>query len=192
MFPKIAGFPLGGWWVREFGPHWNYKIKLNARRNHAGFIFSSSHVLQDYQRTFQQIRTRRHWYDLKDCRIISPSVCYKLLQILLDLKSEPVEKFGIISLNTKNKITGIHIIGTGSIDKLYIEPREVFMAAMINNAKAIIAFHNHPSGEPEPSPGDIFLTQRLKEAGRIMCIELLDHVITGERDYYSLREKGLM
>ena len=142
--------------------------------------------------TLKQIRTQRHWYDLEDCRIISTSVCYKLLQILLDLKSEPVEKFGIISLNTKNKITGIHIIGTGSIDKLYIEPREVFMAAMINNAKAIIAFHNHPSGEPEPSPGDIFLTRRLKEAGRIMCIELLDHVITGERDYYSLRENGLV
>jgi DNA repair protein RadC len=119
-------------------------------------------------------------------------MCYEVLQYLLDLKSEPVEKFGIISLNSRNKIVGIHIIGTGSIDRLYIEPREVFMAAMLNNAKSIIAFHNHPSGNPEPSRDDIFLTRRLKEAGEIMCIELLDHVITGERSYFSLREKGLI
>jgi DNA repair protein RadC len=66
------------------------------------------------------------------------------------------------------------------------------MAAMMNNAKSIIAFHNHPSGEPKPSRDDIFLTRRLKEAGEIMCIELLDHLITGERNYVSLKEKGFM
>ena len=94
--------------------------------------------------TLKQIRTKRHRYDLEDYQITCPLVCYKALQLLLDLKSEPVEKFGIISLNTKNKITGIHIIGTGTIDKLHIEPREVFIAAMMNNAKAIIvAFHYH-------------------------------------------------
>ena len=142
--------------------------------------------------TLKQIRAQRRRYDLEDCQITCPLICYKVLQFVLDLKSEPVEKFGIISLNTKNKITGIHIIGTGSIDKLYVEPREVFMTAMMNNAKAIIAFHTHPSGSPEPSRDDIFLTQRLKEAGKIMCIELLDHVITGERNYISLKEKGLM
>lgn len=142
--------------------------------------------------TLKQIRTKRHRYDLEDYSITSALTCYKVLQFLLDLKSEPVEKFGIISLNTRNKIIGIHIIGTGTIDKLYIEPREVFMAAMMNNAKAIIAFHNHPSGDPAPSRDDILLSQRLKEAGNIMCIELLDHIITGERNYFSLREKGLM
>jgi DNA repair protein RadC len=142
--------------------------------------------------TLKQIRTERRRYDLEDYPITSPSVCYKILQYLLDLKSEPVEKFGIISLNTKNKITGIHIIVTGTIDKLYIEPRDAFMAAMINNAKSIIAFHNHPSGDPAPSRDDIFLTRRLKEAGRIMCIELLDHLITGEGRYVSFKEKGLV
>jgi DNA repair protein RadC len=142
--------------------------------------------------TLKQIRTERHRYDLEDYPITNPSVCYKILQYLLDLKSEPVEKFGIISLNIKNKITGIHIIGTGTIDKLYIEPRDVFMAAMINNAKSIIAFHNHPSGDATPSRDDIFLTQRLKIAGQIMCIELLDHLITGEGRYVSFKEKGLV
>ncbi|HBE76791.1 MAG TPA: DNA repair protein RadC [Firmicutes bacterium] len=158
--------------------------------------------------TLKQIRTKRHRYDLEDYPITSPLTCYKVLQFLLDLNSEPgrVElqyatlkkrtyallKFGIISLNTRNKIVGIHIIGTGSLDQLYIEPREVIMAAMMNNAKAIIAFHNHPSGDPEPSRDDIFLTRRLKEAGKIMCIELLEHLITGEWNYYSLREKGFI
>ena len=99
--------------------------------------------------TLKQIRTRRHRYDLEDNHpITSPLICYKVLQYLLDLKSEPVEKFGIISLNTRNKIIEIHIIGTGSLDQLYIEPREVFMAAMMKrmlacDAKSIIAFHNH-------------------------------------------------
>ena len=66
------------------------------------------------------------------------------------------------------------------------------MAAMLNNAKSIIAFHNHPSGMPEPSREDIHLTCKLQEAGKIMCIELLDHVITGERSYVSLKEEGFL
>jgi hypothetical protein len=74
--------------------------------------------------TLKQIRTKRHRYDLEDYSITSPLTCYKVLQFLLDLKSELVEKFGIISLNTRNKIVGIHIIGTGPLDQLYIEPRD--------------------------------------------------------------------
>jgi DNA repair protein RadC len=64
--------------------------------------------------TLKQIRTKRHRYDLEAYSITNPLTCYKVLQFLLDLKSEPVEKFGIISLNTRNKIVGIHIIGTGT------------------------------------------------------------------------------
>ncbi len=147
--------------------------------------------------TLKQIRTQRRRYDLEDHPITSPLICYKVLQYLLDLKSEPVEKFGIISLNSRNKIIGLHIIGTGSLDQLYIEPREVFMAALMKrmlacDAKSIIAFHNHPSGDPEVSRDDIILTRRLQQAGRIMCIELLDHVITGEQSYVSLKEKGFI
>ena len=142
--------------------------------------------------TLKQIRTKRHRYDLEDYSITCPFMCYEVLQYLLDLKSEPVEKFGIISLNSRNKILGIHVIGTGSIDRLYIEPREVFMAAMLNNAKSIIAFHNHPSSDPTPSQDDIYLTRKLQEVGKIMCIELLDHMITGERNYVSLKEKGFI
>jgi DNA repair protein RadC len=142
--------------------------------------------------TLKQIRTHHRRYDLEDYPITTPQICYQILQYVLDLKSEPVEKFGIISLNSRNKIIGIHIIGTGSLDQVYIQPREVFMAAMMNNAKSIIAFHNHPSGDATPSREDIHLSRRLQKAGRIMCIELLDHVITGERNYCSLKEKGFL
>jgi DNA repair proteins len=147
--------------------------------------------------TLKQIRTQHRRFDLEDYPITTPQICFQILQYILDLKSEPVEKFGIISLNSRNKIIGIHIIGTGTIDKLYIEPRDVFMAAMMKrmqacDAKSIIAFHNHLSGEPEPSWEDIHLSRRLQEAGKIMGIELLDHVITGERNYVSLKEKGFL
>lgn len=142
--------------------------------------------------TLKQVRAKRRRYDLENCDITCPLACYKVIQFFLDLKSEPVERFGIISLNTKNKITGIHIIGSGAIDKIYVEPREVFAAAIMNNAKSIIAFHNHPSGDPTPSQDDILITRRLKKAGDILSIKLLDHLITGEESYISLKEKGLI
>ncbi|NLW46147.1 MAG: hypothetical protein GXY86_02235 [Firmicutes bacterium] len=67
--------------------------------------------------TLKQIRISRHRYDIEDSRISSPVVCYQILDLLLDLKREPVEKFGIISLNTKHKFLGLHILGQGSLDK---------------------------------------------------------------------------
>ncbi|HEX3046742.1 MAG TPA: JAB domain-containing protein [Bacillota bacterium] len=140
--------------------------------------------------TLKQVRSKRRRYDLEDCNITRPAACYKVIQDILDLESEPVEKFGIIALNNRNKINGIHIIGVGTINNVNIEPREVFMAAMMNNAKSIIAFHNHPSGDPSPSTGDILMTRRLKEAGEILGIELVDHLITGNEKYISLREIG--
>jgi DNA repair protein RadC len=140
--------------------------------------------------TLKQVRSKRRPYDLEGCQITCPLACYKTIQYILDLNSEPVEKFGIIALNTKNEINGIHIIGTGTINRVTIEPREVFMAAMMNNARSIIAFHNHPSGDPSPSQDDIFLTRRLKDAGEILGIALIDHVITGNEKYISLREIG--
>lgn len=140
----------------------------------------------------KQVRVSRRRYDIEDCKITCPLACYKAIELILDLKSEAVEKFGIISLNTKHRVAGIHIIGIGTLDSITIEPREVFKAAMINNAGSIIAFHNHPSGDPTPSAGDIAITKRLKEAGMIMNIRLVDHLIIGEDRYVSLRERGYL
>jgi DNA repair protein RadC len=146
--------------------------------------------------TLKQVHVKRRRYsDLEDCQITCPLACYKLIQHILNLKSEPVEKFGIITLNTKNKLAGIHIIGSGSLAHVNVETRDVFIAAMMKRmqacvARAIIAFHNHVSGDPTPSVSDIILTRRLKEAGVLLCIQLLDHVIAGDGNYMSLKELG--
>lgn len=86
----------------------------------------------------KQIRLSRHRYDL-DLRVGDAQTCHHLLDLLLDLKREPVEKFGILSLSTKQNILGLHILAQGSLDSVIVEPREVFKAAMLNNAFAIIA-----------------------------------------------------
>lgn len=141
--------------------------------------------------TLKQHRIGRHRYDL-DLPITTPAVCHHLLNLLLDLKSEPVEKFGIISLTTKHKLLGLHILGQGSMDSVILEPRDVFKAAMVNNAYAIIAFHNHPSGDPEPSVWDIAITRRLKEVGDFLNIRLVDHLIIGDEKWFSMKEKELL
>lgn len=140
----------------------------------------------------KQVRVSRRRYEIEDCKITCPLACFKAIHSLLNLSSEPVEKFGIITLTTKHKIAGIHVIGVGSLDSVNIEPREVFKTAFINNAYAIIAFHNHPSGDPKPSADDLDITRRLKDAGDFLNIKLLDHIIIGEGNYCSLKEMGLV
>jgi DNA repair protein RadC len=141
--------------------------------------------------TLKQHRIAHHRYDL-DLPVTSPAACHHLLDVLLDLKREPVEKFGIIALNTKHRLLGLHILGQGNLDSVIVEPREVFKAAMMNNAYAIIAFHNHPSGDPEPSVWDIAITRRLKAVGDLLNISLLDHLIVGEAKWFSMKEGKLL
>jgi DNA repair protein RadC len=141
--------------------------------------------------TLKQIRLSQHRYDL-DLPITTPAACHHLLDLLLDLKREPVEKFGIIALNAKYKITGLHILGQGSLNSVTIEPREVFKAAMTNNAFAVIAFHNHPSDDPEPSVWDIAITRRLKDVGEFLDIKLVDHIIIGENKWFSMKEGNML
>lgn len=129
-------------------------------------------------------------YDLDHATIRSPEDGYTIVQTVLKLNEATAEKFGILTLNTKNQVVGIHILFMGSLNASIVHPREVFQAAVLNNAASIVAFHNHPSGDPTPSREDIEVTKRLKECGLIMGIDLLDHVIVGEGKYCSLKEKG--
>ena len=94
------------------------------------------------------------------------------------------EQFIIACLNTKNEPTGISVVAVGSLNKAIVHPREVFKTAILSNAASIIAFHNHPSGDP-PSQQDIQLTNRLYEAGELLGIKLLDHPIIGDRFHGS-------
>jgi len=100
------------------------------------------------------------------------------------------EHFRALLLDTKNRILGIRTISIGSLNSSVVHAREVFKAAVSESAQAIVLIHNHPSGLPEPSSEDVAVTRRLAEAGRILGIEILDHVIVGSQGFTSLKELG--
>lgn len=102
------------------------------------------------------------------------------------------EYFKIIILDTKNNIIKISDISVGSLNSSIVHPREVFVEAISNFASSIILVHNHPSGEPQPSKEDIRLTQRLVECGEILGINVLDHIIIGDGQFFSFKEENLI
>lgn len=142
--------------------------------------------------TVKLIKEKSGLYDVESTKISSPMDAYKIIQSVLDLESESVEKLGILALNTKNVVCGVHIISVGSLNSSIVHPREVFKNAILNNANSIMLFHNHPSGDTTPSQEDISVTGRLREAGTILGINVLDHIIIGEYGKYcSLKESSL-
>lgn len=107
------------------------------------------------------------------------------------------EVFFVICLNTKNHVVAVHRAHVGSLNASIVHPREVYKSAILNNSASIIVAHQHPSGDPIPSSEDIQVTKRLSEAGKILGIELLDHIIVGEKTassikHTSLKEKGYL
>ena len=103
-----------------------------------------------------------------------------------------VEQFGIVMLDTKHRIIRVRLVSIGSLDSTIVHPREVFREAASAAAAAIVLFHNHPSGDPTPSPDDLELTTRMVNAGEIMGIDVVDHLILAEQKYFSLIEAGRM
>jgi DNA repair protein RadC len=101
------------------------------------------------------------------------------------------EHFLTLLLNTKNGIVGVNTTSIGTLNSSLVHPREVFKPAIIANSAAIILVHCHPSGNPDPSNEDLEITRRLVEAGKIIGIEVLDHVIVGDGCWVSLKEKGI-
>lgn len=102
------------------------------------------------------------------------------------------EYFKAILLNTKNQIISTEIISIGSLNSSIVHPREIFSTAVKKVSAAVILVHNHPSGDPTPSREDIEVTKRIVQAGEIIGINVLDHLIIGEGRYYSFRESGLI
>lgn len=102
------------------------------------------------------------------------------------------EIFNIILLNTKNNVIAIENISVGSLNASIVHPREVFNIAIRRSSSAIILAHNHPSGDPKPSTEDINITKRLIEAGTIIGINVLDHIIIGDGIYFSMKEKEII
>ena len=122
--------------------------------------------------------------------ISSPKDAYEMIKEQLEGLDR--EQFIIACLNTKNEPTNITVVSVGSLNKAIVHPREVFKTAILSNAASIMAFHNHPSGETTPSQQDIQLTSRLYEAGELLGIKLLDHLIIGDGTFTSLKEKGYL
>jgi DNA repair protein RadC len=106
------------------------------------------------------------------------------------IADECVEVFAIACLNTKQHLLCVHEVSRGSLDSTIVHPREVFKAAVLASAATIALAHNHPSGDPTPSHDDIALTARLINAGAMMGISVIDHIIIGEGSYFSFVEAG--
>lgn len=124
----------------------------------------------------------------KERSVRSPEDGYNLLKLFLEDKDR--EYFIVIALNTKNEPVAINTCHIGSLNASIVHPREVMKLGILSNAASIIVGHNHPSGQPTPSKEDIDVTERLKKAGAILGIELLDHIIVGDESFISLKEKG--
>ncbi|HEY1308296.1 MAG TPA: DNA repair protein RadC [Vicinamibacterales bacterium] len=101
-----------------------------------------------------------------------------------------VEQFGLVMLDTKHRVIRTKIVSIGGLDATVVQPREVFREAAASAAAAIVLFHNHPSGDPTPSPDDFVLTSRMVHAGDVMGIDVIDHIVLADQSYYSLVESG--
>ena len=128
--------------------------------------------------------------ELKDFDIKDPQSVVKAISA--SIKDKAKEHFKLILLNARNKILGISTISIGSLNASIVHPREVFKDAIMHNAYSVVLAHNHPSGDPEPSEDDLKMTRKLIESGKILGIEVLDHLIIGKNAFYSFKEKGLL
>lgn len=102
------------------------------------------------------------------------------------------EQFVILLLDTRNIVRGINVVTIGNLNSAVVHPREVFKPAILANCAAIIMGHNHPSGDPAPSKEDISLTSRLIQAGELLGIPILDHLILGEDSFISMKDRGFI
>lgn len=126
--------------------------------------------------------------EAKPCIIETPQDASKMLNFL---RESTEEKFIAIHLNAKYEVIGLHEVSHGTLSASLVHPREVFKAAMLSNAYAIMLAHNHPSGAMlEPSDEDITTTKQLIEAARLMGVQVIDHIIVSPHlgEYYSIRE----
>jgi len=122
-------------------------------------------------------------------QIRSPRDVFNLLQ--LEMGALEQEQLRVVLLDTKNRVLAVRIVYIGSANMTAVRVGEVFKDAIRENATALIVVHNHPSGDPAPSPEDIRVTQAMREGGKVLDIEVLDHVVIGQRGFVSLKERGL-
>ncbi len=140
------------------------------------------------------VRESSHRYgNIESRHIDGPEDAVRIINAVLDLEHEAQEIFGELFLDAKNNLVGMMEVSRGSLTASIAHPREVFKAALLANCANLIIFHNHPSsGNPTPSTEDIHLTKKMKRAGEIIDIPLLDHIIIGNRCFTSMKETDQM
>ena len=102
------------------------------------------------------------------------------------------EQLRVLLLDRKNRVLGQRVVYQGNVFSSVVRPAEVFRPAVVESIPAVIVAHNHPSKDPDPSPEDVMITRKLKQAAELLDIELLDHVVIGGRRFVSLKDRGLM
>ena len=131
-------------------------------------------------------------YDI-DKYVRNPFQARDLFVEVVELDRRAEEVFAIATLDVKNKVTGVFEVSTGTLTSSLVTPREVFKRAILQNAAGIVLAHNHPSGVADASSDDISVTKKLQKAGKIMGINIVDHIIIGSRDnFISMQEENLM
>jgi len=137
----------------------------------------------------QLVKEKSIKYEAVDKKINSPDTANNIVRTLLENETEEV--FMLVAVDTKCKVIGVSEVSRGSLNASIVHPREVFKRAMMMNAANILVAHNHPSGDPTPNTEDIDITKRLDEAGRLLGIGIMDHIIIGDESYSSLKDKNL-
>jgi len=147
---------------------------------------------------FRQIKAVYENFEVKEdlvnylrpgSRFTAPAQIYETFRFLM---AETKEHFVTMHLDGKNRIVCMDMVSIGSLNQSIVHPREVYKTACLSNAASIVLVHQHPTGDASPSQEDIAITRRLKEAGEIMGIRVLDHVIIGDGEYVSFVERGLL
>jgi len=128
--------------------------------------------------------------EVKDFDVKNPEGVVKAIRASIQDKAK--EHFKLILLNPRNKIIGISTISVGTLNASLVHPREVFKDAIKHSAASVVLAHNHPSGDPEPSEDDLTITKRLTEAGKILGVEVMDHIIIAKNGFFSFKERGLI
>ena len=127
-----------------------------------------------------------------DRKMNSPEKIVGLAKHYLRMHEKPEEYMYMVCMNSKLDMTGVFEISHGNVNSSIVGTREVFQKALLANAVSLIFIHNHPSGDPTPSREDVKVTERLVEAGNLLGVQVLDHIIIGRPGYTSLKEKGYL
>jgi DNA repair protein RadC len=128
--------------------------------------------------------------ELKDFDVKDPEAVVKAIRS--SIKDKAKEHFKLILLNPRNKIIGISTISMGTLNASLVHPREVFKDAITHSAASVVLAHNHPSGDPDPSEDDIKITKKLVDSGKLLGIEVLDHIVICKNNFCSFKERGLL